>query len=291
LSDNRKRIHVLNSSFSAENPTVNFPDSENIGCLSTLVSLVAYVCFVLTHPELHSANKELTAWGFAALFCSIPLALMTSAAAQFILKKWDIYRALRILPPWWPVRTPWHQPSLAYSQPPIEAPDIPPDEKLSVSDPKTIVDASEAADQQQPRYPSRASSHTQRRMDITTDPHERMVILADGFRITPAEDMHLLKRWTTRWSDGGNIPLGLALPKDHYFAKSNLHFYPKGLWVFSANRIGIQVEEWDERHAGLSVEAVTAKHAVYLLHKHVGALPHQFPDSQNEPPREDDRKS
>ena len=83
----------------------------------------------------------------------------------------------------------------------------------------------------------------------------------------------------------------MSIPARYPGARSRLTFYPKGLWVFSANRIGIQVEEWDERHAGLSVEAVTAKHAVYLLHKHVGALPHQFPDSQNEPPREDGRKS
>ena len=101
---------------------------------------------------------------------------------------------------------------------------------------------------------------------MSTDPHQRVVILADGFILTRAESLLKKQRWTTRWSDGGNIPFGLSLPSDHYFAKSNYHFYAKGLWVFAAQGSQL-VEGWDEQHAGLKVDAVTGKHAIYLLRK------------------------
>ena len=102
---------------------------------------------------------------------------------------------------------------------------------------------------------------------MPTDPHQRVVILADGFILTRAESLLKKRRWTTRWSDGGNIPFGLSLPRDHYFAKSNYHFYAKGLWAFADPHRCQLVEGWGEQHAGLKVGAVTGKHAISLLQK------------------------
>jgi hypothetical protein len=104
---------------------------------------------------------------------------------------------------------------------------------------------------------------------MSQNPHDRSIILADGFRLTQAQSLLGMRRWTSRWSDGGNIPFGLALPKDHYFAKCNLHFYPKGLWVFAANFLAGQIDDLDERNAGMTVDAITAAHAIYLLRKQI----------------------
>ena len=117
--------------------------------------------------------------------------------------------------------------------------------------------------------------HTLKRLGMSVPPHQRIVILDDGFRLTEAEELLRKQQWTTRWSDGENIPFGLALPKSHYFAKSGYHFYFKGLWIFAANHKGSLVDGWDERHAGLSVKAFTANHAIYLLRKQVFDSPAQ----------------
>jgi hypothetical protein len=110
---------------------------------------------------------------------------------------------------------------------------------------------------------------------MSVPPHQRNVILDDGFRLTEAEELLGKQKWTTRWSDGENIPFGLALPKSHYFAKSNYHFYSKWLWIFAANYRCSLVDGWDERHAGLSVKAFTVNHAVYLLRKQFFDFPAQ----------------
>lgn len=120
LKDTRRRIETLNRSFLARNPTASLPDSEGIGCLFTLAAFIAYVWFVLVCPGLHDAKGNLNNLGIIAIVGSVPWAILISAVAGFLLNKWDIYRARKILPPWWPVKFPGHQPTLTYSREAIE---------------------------------------------------------------------------------------------------------------------------------------------------------------------------
>lgn len=68
-------------------------------------------------------------------------------------------------------------------------------------------------------------------------------------------------RWTSRWSDGGNIPLGLNFHAAVQEALRVPNYYGGGLWLFSEEGHGHLVPDLDEAAAGWSVFAWTGREA------------------------------
>jgi len=95
------------------------------------------------------------------------------------------------------------------------------------------------------------------------------ILLPDGFLITHAETLEGLVEWRSVWSDGGNIPLGIAAESDRH-AKMLPSFFPAGLLLFSQKGRFAKVPDGRPEHTRMTVQAYTKEHAVYLFSRMLG---------------------
>lgn len=90
------------------------------------------------------------------------------------------------------------------------------------------------------------------------------VLLPDGFVIHHAETLGGLVEWRSVWSDGGNIPLGIAAESDRHAAMLPA-FFPAGLLLFSQKGRFAKVPGGTAEHTRMVVKAYTKDHAVHVL--------------------------
>ncbi len=75
--------------------------------------------------------------------------------------------------------------------------------------------------------------------------------------------------WTSVWSDGRNVPLGLKLPPLVQALMSCPDYYPPGLYLFAAEGGAEPIDNGQPYQAGIQVEAYTRRHAIALFREQV----------------------